>query len=1204
MTEDAEMSQRIEVILSCFILIAMFLISLEHKRAPLINSRIRTTCLLLAFALAATNLGMGIAGLKQVPEIRDHSKKVFVINDIPHNVTTVGVLSSACSQFGDMKYYRALEDLLFDILHQQHPSDISDYDEEHLFIPPASEKLVKIGMVLVGVAFHLEDHMNPEMTYYDWDQTKDQDLLFYSGILHNRSYDTSLPIEELRALSRYVSYLGNVAMIKTTMEAVTYHYGLDDDELRQTHDLLDKQLEFRLDQIVVVSGALFCLGVFYFSMFIAAVAIKEVNEKYDANQLGMSLGTQIEKMSYALGLVFMLITGIFVFSIVRMDVAEGAVSRIATSASREWLLSASMLSINRIAHNINTIELHSLETTLSDIKSAHHRLYFHHKDTSTYNGVGLDSKQDELLFGHHVTIPIQYKPNTGCTIRDSHIQEILTHGLHSAVEKWITYSAAVLSLARGESSDREHMILAVTADMRVQYESLIDALYYSTSLYLTDAIATEDETASSMTIAVCCAIFLMLLDFFMIFKPIMKGLFQDEKITGLILRLIPSHLIDQQDFTTNGNDDRGSKVSDMVTEMSPIPLIAIDHNGIIAKFSQNAVRECFQYQAVELTGTNLKILMPEEFASKHDQYLAHYRRTRIKKIIDRARIVRGRRKDGEEFPAEVMVRQFKCLGEDMYIGFIRDLTSDVALKSSARQNKLIQEMNRSCVINVDPMGTILSVNRAMTVDFGYQPEELLGENIKMIMPSSVAVMHDTYLENYRNSGKKTILGVTLSSTAQKKNGDLFSIQLKADAIDCDPPEYIGFIRNTVNEARLRAQNDVNSGIVENFPTSCVLIDQLGTILKFGRAAERDFGYSAKNAVGQNIKILMPLSIANQHDQFLSTYAKTRVKRVIGSSRNTEGKHRDGGVFQIKITVAEVENKTLGSNAYIGFVEDMTQWNLIKMNQDVNRVVFEQSCEPIIVISNEGIILQINKNALNAFGYLKDEVLNQNIKMLMPPHVGDIHDGYLAAYLRTGVKTVIDNIMRVVGKRKDNCDLHLSLRVIEIEVAEKTCYCGFARDLTEEIAGQVTFKNNEAIMQISAEGVVVIDRFGIIIRFNHQAQKIWGYSEIEMVGANVSELCPPTHAEKHDGYLVAYAKTGIKHVIDAKVKVDAVKKGGMEFQTNLRVKELKTDHGNYFVGFTADAMMEAKVCFKKKKKNSNYFSLPFNHNNIITGTRPK
>eukprot|EP01060_Flectonema_neradi_P036083 TRINITY_DN6847_c0_g1_i6.p1 TRINITY_DN6847_c0_g1~~TRINITY_DN6847_c0_g1_i6.p1 ORF type:complete len:1678 (+),score=225.80 TRINITY_DN6847_c0_g1_i6:205-5238(+) len=1149
----------------------MFLISLEHARAPLIRNRIRTACLVVSFALTAANLGMGITELRQVPEIREHSETVFHNSELPLITKEVTILSAAASQFGELKYFQNVQKLFSVVLETQR----DEVDEYHLFVPPLSEKLAKISLVLIGEAFNLTEHLKPEIRSFSWDAKRDSELSYLENILHNRTYIMSLPIDELMHVMRQTTYLSNVEMTMTSNAASKYLDDLADSHIHTTHDLIAIQQVFRVQQVLILSAALLCLAIFYLSVFIAAVAIKDQNEKYDANQLGMSLGVQIEKMSYALGLVFLLITGTFALSLIRLKASENAVSRIAMSASREWLLSSSMLRVNRIAHSYVAEDLYTLELLVDNIRTAHHDLYFHHKETSSFNGVGIDSMQDRLLFGYQVQVPDQYDPNSGCAIRDQHIREILTYGLHSAMEKWTSYCQAVLSLAREDGPDKHQMILAVSESMELQYKPLVDSLYYSTSLYLSDSIETEENTATTMMIVVCCAVFLMLLDFFMIFKPIMNGLFQDEKITGLILRLIPTHLIDQQEIS-GGTDERGTKVSDMVTEMSPIPLIAIDHNGIIAKFSQNAVRECFQYQAVELTGTNLKILMPEEFACKHDQYLAHYRRTRIKKIIDRARIVRGRRKDGEEFPAEVMVRQFKCLGEDMYIGFIRDLTSDVTLRSNARQNLLIREMNRSCVINVDPMGTILMVNKAVTTDFGYQPEELIGENIKVIMPPSVAVMHDTYLENYRNTGKRNILGIMLSSTAQKKNGDLFSIQLKAEVIDCDPPEFIGFIRNTVTEAKLRVQDDVNSGIVHNFPTSCVLIDQIGTIMKFGRAAERDFGYSAKSAVGQNIKILMPLSIANQHDSYLATYAKTRVRRVIGSSRNVEGKHRDGGVFPIRITVAEVENKTLGSNAYIGFMEDMTQQNLVRMNQDVNRVVFEQSCEPIIVIDSVGTVLQINNQALNSFGYEKDEVLDKNLKMLMPPHIANLHDGCLESYRRTGITKVINSTLRVIARRKTGDDLHLSLRVTEIEVSGKTCFCGFARDLTEEIKGQVTFKNNEAIMQISAEGVVVIDRFGIIMRFNEQAQKIWGYSEVEMVGANVSELCPLTHAEKHDGYLVAYAKTGIKHVIDAKTKVDTVKKGGMEFQTNLRVKELKTDNGNYFVGFTADAMMEAKV----------------------------
>ncbi|MEJ0019762.1 MAG: PAS domain S-box protein [Acetobacteraceae bacterium] len=110
-----------------------------------------------------------------------------------------------------------------------------------------------------------------------------------------------------------------------------------------------------------------------------------------------------------------------------------------------------------------------------------------------------------------------------------------------------------------------------------------------------------------------------------------------------------------------------------ILDTVPDAMIVIDEQGTMQFFS-SAAENLFGYTAAEVSGQNVRMLMPTPYREQHDGYLARYRNTGERRIIGMGRVVVGLRKDGSTFPMELSVGEARQSGIRLFTGFVRDLT--------------------------------------------------------------------------------------------------------------------------------------------------------------------------------------------------------------------------------------------------------------------------------------------------------------------------------------------------------------------------------------------------------------------------------------------------------------------------------------------------------------------------------------------------
>ncbi len=123
------------------------------------------------------------------------------------------------------------------------------------------------------------------------------------------------------------------------------------------------------------------------------------------------------------------------------------------------------------------------------------------------------------------------------------------------------------------------------------------------------------------------------------------------------------------------------------------------------------------------------------------------------------------------------------------------------------------------------------------------------------------------------------------------------------------------------ESSVRDQSDQVRAILENIAEGVILIDRLGTIVAFNPAAQRIFGYDPTEAIGQNVKMLMPAPHQAQHDQYIKNYQRTGTAKIIGIGREVNGLHKNGTIFPIDLSISEIQSQ--GQTQYVGLIRDIT-----------------------------------------------------------------------------------------------------------------------------------------------------------------------------------------------------------------------------------------------------------------------------------------
>ncbi|MCP9452427.1 MAG: PAS domain S-box protein, partial [Nitrospira sp.] len=169
-------------------------------------------------------------------------------------------------------------------------------------------------------------------------------------------------------------------------------------------------------------------------------------------------------------------------------------------------------------------------------------------------------------------------------------------------------------------------------------------------------------------------------------------------------------------------------------------------------------------------------------------------------------------------------------------------------------------------------------------------------------------------------------------------------------------------------------------------------------------------------------------------------------------------------------VRDVREQTKTLHLMMAGLEHQVQMRTAELEeQDVLlRSIIETAVEGIVVINERGVIEMVNPAVEALFGYRPEELLGQNVNVLMPAPYDREHDGYLKAYLTTGVKKIIGIGREIVAKRKDGSIFPVDLSVGEMMIKGTRKFTGSIRDISARKETENRLRESEARLRLTLE----------------------------------------------------------------------------------------------------------------------------------------
>ena len=576
-------------------------------------------------------------------------------------------------------------------------------------------------------------------------------------------------------------------------------------------------------------------------------------------------------------------------------------------------------------------------------------------------------------------------------------------------------------------------------------------------------------------------------------------------------------------------------------------VVTIDDQNIV-KYYNDAAERLWGYGAHEVIGQNVKMLVPASIQANHDNFVNANRTTGVDKIVGTSREVEIHCKDGGLKWGSLALSKIDLSGKIFYSAIVKDITAERDGRETIDQTL---EQALDAVVTIDEANYVRFFNKAAEKLWGYSRQEVLGQNVKMLVPKIHQANHDNYVNANRTTGQDKIVGTSREVEIERKDGTKIWGQLSLSKINLDGRiRYTAFVKDITVE---KDQRDTIDQTLQQAIDAVITIDEHNNIQFYNKAAEKMWGYSRDQVLGKNVKMLVPKMIQAQHDGYVDANRRTGVDKIVGTSREVKIERADGTELWGALSLSKVE---LGNRIlYTAFVKDITVERELRETVDQT---LEQALDAVVRIDEHNNVQFFNKAAEEFWGYSREEVLGNNVKMLVPQAIQANHDALVNANRTTGVDKIVGKSRELLVERKDGSTIWGSLALSKIQVGGKILYTAFVRNIDEEVKQRRMVELLSLVANETDNSVVITDKDGKTEYINRGFTKLTGFEPEEVLGKKPGDVLQGPETDPQ-------TKRDIRAALDAKrpiyTEILNYAKNGTKYWISLAINPVFDAEGN-------------------------------------------
>ncbi len=477
-------------------------------------------------------------------------------------------------------------------------------------------------------------------------------------------------------------------------------------------------------------------------------------------------------------------------------------------------------------------------------------------------------------------------------------------------------------------------------------------------------------------------------------------------------------------------------------------VIVINEDGIIQLLNPAAER-LFGYKREELIGENVNRLMPSPYREEHDGYLASYRKSGIRKIIGIGREVAGQRKDGSTFPMYLSVGELKQGDRRLFVGITHDLTRRKQNEEYLSILSGAVEQSPNAIMIADLDGRITFVNRAFCRLTGYEVDEVIGRNPRLLQSGQ------TPLGVYRRLWDTILAGEEWQGEIQdrKKSGELYwALETITPIRDASGKvtRYLATQRDITEQKRdkeaLQESEERFRQVAEMVGEWLWEQDPEGRYVYSSGAVYAILGLKPEEIIGKRyLELLTP----EDRRHWTETLPPTeRVHEGFYKLIN-HYRHRDGHEVFTESTGAPIFGDQGQVVKWRGMDLDITARKRVEDTLRLRERAIEAASVGIVIADARQPHypnIYVNPALSRITGYTREELLGRNLKILQGPETGEAAKEKIREALRQGISCEV--VLR--NYRKDGTPFwnELLLSPVRDEQGIVTHYIGIQTDVTE------------------------------------------------------------------------------------------------------------------------------------------------------------